>query len=72
MNTPNNDDDYELHDEYDLSEMQVVAKGRYALHRRAGRNVVVLDPELTKFFPGDASVNEALRLVVRAAEIPFR
>ncbi len=30
MNTPNNDDDYELRDEYDLSKMKVVAKGRYA------------------------------------------
>jgi hypothetical protein len=35
-------DDYELRDEYDLSEMTVVAKGRYAPRRRAGKNVVVL------------------------------
>nr|VFJ58305.1 MAG: hypothetical protein BECKFW1821B_GA0114236_104025 [Candidatus Kentron sp. FW]VFJ62610.1 MAG: hypothetical protein BECKFW1821A_GA0114235_11325 [Candidatus Kentron sp. FW] len=72
MNTLNDPDDYELRDEYDLSQMQVVAKGRYALHRRAGKNVVLLDPEMTKFFPSDASVNEALRLVMRATEIPLR
>lgn len=30
MQTPNNYDDYELRNEYDLSEMTVVAKGRYA------------------------------------------
>jgi len=36
MQKPNNPEDYELHDEYDLSEMTVVAKGRYAPHRRIG------------------------------------
>ncbi len=40
MQTPNNYDDYELRDEYDLSEMTVVAKGRYAEHRRTGKNVI--------------------------------
>nr|VFJ45140.1 MAG: hypothetical protein BECKDK2373C_GA0170839_101038 [Candidatus Kentron sp. DK] len=75
MNTPNshdNHDDYELRDEVDLSEMQVVAKGRYAPQRRAGKNVVLLDPEMTRFFPSDAAVNEALRLIMRAADIPLR
>jgi len=72
MNMPNNHDDYELHDEYDLSNMQVVAKGRYAPHRRAGKNVVLLDAEMTRFFPSDAAVNEALRLIMQAADIPLR
>ncbi len=72
MQTPNNYDDYDLHDEYDLSKMRVVAKGRYAPHRRMGKNVVLLDSDLTEFFPTDESVNEALRLIMQAAEIPFR
>jgi hypothetical protein len=63
MQTPNNYDDYELRDEYDLSEMTVVAKGRYAAHRRTGKNVM-------KAFPTDESVNEALRLAMRLAMIP--
>jgi len=34
MRKPDNNEDYELRDEYDLSEMKIVAKGRYAPHRR--------------------------------------
>jgi hypothetical protein len=40
-------DNYELRDEYDLSQMQVMPKGRYAPERRAGRNIVVLEPDVT-------------------------
>ena len=72
MQTPNNYDDYELRDEYDLSEMKVVAKGRYTPHRRAGKNIVLLDSDITEFFLTDESVNEALRLIVQIARIPFR
>ncbi len=70
MQTPNNYDDYELRDEYDLSEMTVVAKGRYAAHRRTGKNVILLEPDVVKAFPTDESVNEALRLVMQIARIP--
>ncbi len=72
MQTPNNYDDYELRDEYHLSEMKVVVKGRYTPHRRAGKNIVLLDSDITEFFPTDESVNEALRLIVQIARIPFR
>jgi len=44
VQTQNNSDDYELRDGYDLSEMKVVAKGRYAPHRGAGKNIVLLVP----------------------------
>jgi hypothetical protein len=63
------DDDYELRDEYDLSRMPVVAKGRYVPHRRVGKNVVVLAPDVAQAFPTDEAVNEALRLVMRIAEV---
>ncbi len=72
MKTPNNYDNYELRDEYDLSGMKVVAKGRYAPHRRAGKNIVLLDSDITEFFPTDKFVNEALRFIMQAAKIPFR
>jgi len=72
MRKPDNNEDYELRDEYDLSEMKIVAKGRYAPHRRIGKNVVLLDPDVTEFFPTDESVNEALRLIMQIAKIPFR
>ena len=65
-------DDYELRDEYDLSRMTVVPKGRYAPHRRAGKNVIVLAPDVIQAFPTDEAVNNALRLVIRMAKIPRR
>lgn len=60
-------DDYELRDEYDLSKMTIVPKGRYAPHRRAGKNVVLLAPDGARAFPTDETVNEALRLVMQIA-----
>jgi hypothetical protein len=62
-------DDYDLREERDLSEMTVVAKGRYAPERRAGKNVVLLAEDLLKAFPTDEAVNEALRLVMRISEV---
>jgi hypothetical protein len=70
MKNPN--DDYELKEEYDLSQLSIVPKGRYAPERRAGRNVVVLEPDLAQAFPNDEAVNRALRIVLQAAQIPVR
>ena len=70
MKNPN--DDYELKEEYDLSQLPIVPKGRYAPERRAGRNVVVLEPDLAQAFPNDEAVNRALRIVLQAAQIPVR
>jgi hypothetical protein len=63
-------DDYELRDEYDLAIMTIVPKGRFAPERRLGKNVVVLAADVAEAFPDDASVNEALRLVMQMARIP--
>ena len=68
MPKPTDPNDYELRDEYDLSTVTVVAKGRYAPHRRAGKNVILLADDVAKAFPTDEAVNEALRLVMRLAE----
>ena len=70
MQKPGDPNDYELREEYDLSRMTVVAKGRYAPGRRAGKNVVLLAPDVARAFPTDEAVNEALRLVIQIAEIP--
>ncbi len=69
MQKPSDPDDYELRDEYDLARMTIVAKGRYAPDRRVGENVVLLAPDVVQAFPTDEAVNEALRLVVRIAEV---
>jgi hypothetical protein len=69
-NSTQKPDDYELRDEYDLSKMTVLPKGRFDPKRRIGTNVVVLDPEIAKAFPNDEAVNEALRLLLKASKIP--
>jgi hypothetical protein len=72
MQPPIDPNDYELQDEYDLSRMTVVAKGRYAPDRRPKKNIVLLAEDVSEAFPTDEAVNEALRLVMRIAEIPAR
>ncbi len=70
MKNPN--DDYELKEEYDLSQLPIVPKGRYAPERRLGSNIAVLEPDLAQAFPNDEAVNQALRIVLQAAQIPVR
>ncbi len=65
-------DDYELRDEYDLSKMTILPKGRFSPERRIGNNVFVLAPDVAKAFPNDEAVNEALRLILKASKIPQR
>ncbi len=72
MQQPIDPNDYKLQDEYDLSKMTVVAKGRYAPDRRPKKNIVLLAEDVSEAFPTDEAVNEALRLVLRIAEIPAR
>jgi len=60
----------ELRPEYDLTELlKGGVRGRYVARYRAGTNLVLLDPDVAKSFPDDATVNEALRLVIRLGEI---
>ena len=46
-------DDDEFQDEYDLSTMTIVPKGRYSPERRMGNNVAILAPDLVEAFPND-------------------
>ncbi len=68
-NSTTKQDDYELRDEYDLSKMTILPKGRFDPKRRIGMNVVVLDPDIAKAFPSDKAVNEALRLILKAKKV---
>jgi hypothetical protein len=52
--------------------MPIVAKGRYAPPRRAGKNVVLLAPDVVQAFPTDEAVNKALRLIMQMMEIPSK
>ncbi|MEK6754442.1 MAG: hypothetical protein AABZ00_19465 [Chloroflexota bacterium] len=62
-------DDYELNDEYDLSKMTILPKGRFDPKHRIGNNIIVLEPDIAKAFPNDEAVNEALRLLLKASKI---
>ena len=50
--------------EYDFSEG---VRGKHYQAYRAGTNVVLLDADVAKVFTNSASVNEALRLLVKLA-----
>jgi hypothetical protein len=68
-NSIKNQDDDELNEEYDLSKMTILPKGRFDPHHRIGTNVVVLEPDVAKAFPNDEAVNEALRLLLKASRL---
>jgi hypothetical protein len=66
----------ELLPEYDFAKMQGGVRGKYVQRyrfakgdaTRTGTNLVLLDPDIAKAFPTDASVNEALRLLIQIAD----
>lgn len=58
----------ELRPEYDFSKMAGGVRGKYVERYRAGTNLVLLDPDVAQAFPTDASVNEALRLLLQIAQ----
>jgi hypothetical protein len=61
----------ELRPEYDLTLLlKEGTRGKYAAQYQAGTNVVLLDPDVAAAFPTSASVNEALRLVMKLAVLP--
>jgi hypothetical protein len=68
-NSTKKQDDYELNEEYDLSKMTILPKGRFDPKRRIGNNVIVLEPDIAKAFPNDEAVNEALRLLLKASKL---
>ena len=57
----------EMRPEYDLRKLKFVGRGIYAERYRSGTNIVLLDPDIRAAFPDDESVNEALRVIAKAA-----
>lgn len=68
MNQEINELKDELRPEYDFSQMTGGVKGKYVERYQTGTNVVLLDPDVASAFPTDASVNEALRLLLQIAQ----
>jgi len=62
----------ELRPEYDLSRLKGGARGRYFARYQAGTNLVLLSPDVAKYFADEQSVNAALRALIRVAKGPLR
>lgn len=60
-----NDD---LRPEYDLRKSKGKTRGKYGARYRSGTNPVLLPPDVAKHFPDQASVNAALRTLIRLAK----
>ena len=52
------DDNSEMLEEYDFSQG---VRGKYAGRYAEGANVVVIEPDVARYFPDHDAVNEALR-----------
>ena len=66
MNPHNSKSDSdEIRAEYDFSHG---VRGKHYQAYRAGTNIVLLDPDLVEAFPDSASVNQALRMLVRLSK----
>lgn len=57
----------ELRREYDFAKLKGGARGKYVSRYRSGTNLVLLEPDVAKVFRDSASVNEALRVIAKAA-----
>ena len=57
-----------LRPEYDLSKLRGWVRGKYAKRFQQGTNLVLLSPDVAKYFPDERSVNAALRSLVSIAK----
>ncbi len=62
----------EMRPEYKRSDFGALVRGKYASRVSSGTNVVILEPALSKAFPNDKAVNDALRVVLEMAEATAR
>jgi len=54
----------DLRSEYDLSELKGAVRGKYVDRYHAGTNLILLAPDVVKYFPDEKSVNTALRSLI--------
>jgi hypothetical protein len=65
--------DDDLRPEYDLRQLlKDGARGKYAERYGTDMHLVRLEPDVARAFPTEEAVNEALRLVMKIAELPRR
>jgi len=54
----------DLRPEYDLTQLKVAGRGKYAKKFHKGTNLVLLAPDVIKYFPDEETVNSALRSLI--------
>jgi len=64
--------DDDLRPEYDLSKLKGGVRGKYARHFKDGATLVLLSPDVARYFPNDRAVNTALRSLVGIAKTQIR
>jgi hypothetical protein len=62
----------DLRPEYDLSKLKGGVRGKYAKRFHQGTNLVLLSPEVARYFPDERSVNDALKSLVGIAKAKLR
>jgi hypothetical protein len=62
----------DLRPEYDLSKLKGGVRGKYVRRFKQGTNLVLLSPDVAKYFPDEESVNTALRSLVGIAKAQVR
>jgi hypothetical protein len=62
----------DLHPEYEFFALKNGVRGKYAARFRAGTILVLLSPDVAKYFPDEQSVNAALRTLIRVTKRPPR
>ncbi|PZD74041.1 hypothetical protein C1752_01567 [Acaryochloris thomasi RCC1774] len=66
--TTENELENDLRPEYNFAQMSGGVRGKYADRCQSETNIVVLEPDVAQAFPTEASVNEALRLLIQVAQ----
>ena len=58
----------DMQQEYDFSHMKDGSQAKYAAKFRQGSNIIRLEPDVAEAFESEASVNEALRSLIKLAK----
>ena len=58
----------DLRPEYDLSKLKGGVLGKYAKRFQQGTNLILLSPDVARYFPDERSVNTVLRSLVGIAK----
>ena len=64
--------DDEMRTEYTRADLGPLVRGKYAARYAKATNIVVIDPALTKAFPNNEAVNDALRTLLAVATAATR